>query len=75
MGYQKASDSVPHIWIIKSLELIGINYKAVYLTKNDIRHWKTSKRLHTEGKITETEDFEIQWNIARIFIVTITLLH
>jgi hypothetical protein len=38
MGYQKASDGVPHRWIIKSLELIGINYTTVSLTKKDIRH-------------------------------------
>ena len=38
---------MPHRWIIKSLELIGINYKTVFLTKKDIRHWKTSMRLRT----------------------------
>jgi hypothetical protein len=73
MDYQKASDSVPHRWIIKFLESIGINYKTASLTKKDRRHWKTSMRLHTEGKITETEDLEIRWNIARRFIVTTTL--
>jgi len=48
--YQKVSDSVPHRWIIKSLELIGINCKTVSLSKKDIRHWKTSMRLRTDNR-------------------------
>jgi hypothetical protein len=27
--YQKAFDNVPHSWIEKSIELIGVNYKIV----------------------------------------------
>ena len=30
IDYQKAFDRVPHSWIIKSLELIGINNKFIY---------------------------------------------
>ena len=29
IDYQKAFDRVPHSWIIKSLELIGINNKVI----------------------------------------------
>jgi len=29
IDYQKAFDRVPHRWIIKSLELIGINNKVI----------------------------------------------
>jgi hypothetical protein len=29
MDYQKAFDREPHSWIIKSLELIGINNKII----------------------------------------------
>ena len=31
--YQKAFDRVPQIWIIKSLEIIGINTKVISFTK------------------------------------------
>jgi hypothetical protein len=31
--YQKAFDRVPHIWIIKFLEIIGINTKVISFTK------------------------------------------
>ena len=34
IAYQKAFDRVPHSWIIKSLELIGINNKVISFTKN-----------------------------------------
>jgi hypothetical protein len=33
IDYQKALDRVPHSWIIKSLELIGINNKVIAFTK------------------------------------------
>ena len=33
IDYQKAFDMVPHSWIIKSLELIGINNKVYYLLR------------------------------------------
>ena len=33
IDYQKAFDRVPHSWIIKSLELIGINNKVILFTK------------------------------------------
>jgi hypothetical protein len=31
IDYQKAFDRVPHSWIIKSLELIGINKKSCFI--------------------------------------------
>jgi len=33
IDYQRAFDRVPHSWIIKSLELIGINNKVILFTK------------------------------------------
>jgi len=47
-NYQKAFDTVPHSWIIKSLKLIGINNKMIFLTKEALSYWKTNMRLHTE---------------------------
>jgi hypothetical protein len=50
---------VPHSWKIESLELNGNNNKILYFTKKAISYWKTSMRLYTERKVTETEDLEI----------------
>ena len=59
VDYQKAFDSVPHSWIIRSLELVGINDKIISFLKKATIYWKTGMCLHAEGKITETEDLEI----------------
>jgi len=36
--HQKAFDSVPHSWIIKSLELIWINNKIISFTKKAMNY-------------------------------------
>ena len=59
----KAFDRVPHSWIIKSLELIGINNKVVSFTKKVMSYRRTRMRLHTENKLTETDDIKIQCGI------------
>jgi hypothetical protein len=61
--YQKAFDRAPHSWIIKSLELIGINTKIMQFTKKIVSYWKTRMHLHTENNLTETEEIEIQCGI------------
>jgi len=54
---------VPHKWIIKSLELIGINNKVISFTKKVMDYWRTHMRLHTENKLIETGDIKIQCGI------------
>jgi len=61
--YQRAFDRVPHSWIIKFLELIGINNKVISLTKKVMSYWKTHMRLHTENKLIEREGIKIQCEI------------
>ena len=63
IDYQKAFDSVPHSWIIKSFELIGISNIIISYTKKAMSYWKMSMHLHNEGKIIETEDLEIKCGI------------
>jgi hypothetical protein len=46
--YQKVLDSVLHSWLIRSLELIGINNKIISFTKKTLNDWKGSMRLYTE---------------------------
>ena len=62
IDYQKAFDRVPHSWIIKSLELIGISNKAIAFTK-DMTCWRTRMRLHAENELIETEVIKIQCGI------------
>ena len=63
MDYQKAFDRVPHSWIIKSLQLIGINNKVKSFTKKVMTYWKTCMCLHAKNKLTVTEDIKIQCGI------------
>jgi len=54
---------VPHSWIIKSLELIGINNKVIAFTNKAMTYSRTRTRLHTENELIETEDIKIQYGI------------
>jgi len=76
IDYQKAFDRVPHSWIIKSLELIGINNKVISFTKKVMNYWRTRMRLHTENKLIETEYIKnTMRNISRTLSITTTILH
>jgi len=63
IDYQKSFNRVPHSWIHKSLDLIGINNKVLTLTKNNMSYWRTHMRLHTENKLIETDDIKIKCGI------------
>jgi hypothetical protein len=63
IGYHKAFDRVPHSWIIKSLELIGINNKVISFVKKVMPHWRTCMCLHAEQKLIKTEDIKIECGI------------
>jgi hypothetical protein len=63
IDYQKALDKVPHSWIIKSLELTGINNKIISFTTKLMTYWRTRMRLHTENKLIGTEDIKLQRGI------------
>ena len=59
IDYQKAFDKVPHSWIIKSIELLGINGKVTAFTKKVMPNWKTRMHLHAENTVIEMEDIRI----------------
>ena len=75
IDYQKAFDRVPHSWIIKSLELIGINNKVIAFTKKATTYWRTRMRLHVENELIETRHKNTMWDISRRLTVTIAILH
>ena len=63
IDYQKAFDRVPHSWIIKSLQLIGINNKVIAFTKKTMTYWRTRMRLHAENELIEAEGIKLQRGI------------
>jgi hypothetical protein len=62
---QKAFDRVPHSWIIKSLELIGINNKVIAFTKKVMTYCRTRMRLLAENRLIKREDIKIQCGILQ----------
>jgi hypothetical protein len=60
IDYQKVFDMVPRSWIIKCLELMGINNKIISFTKKIMSRWRTRIRVHTENKLKEPEEVEVQ---------------
>jgi hypothetical protein len=73
--YQKAFGRVPYSWIIKSLELIGINNKVISFTKKIIPHWRTRMCLNAEQKLIQREDKNRMWNISGRLTITTAILH
>jgi hypothetical protein len=63
IDYQKAFGRAPRSWIIKSLEIIGINNKVIAFTKRATAYWRTRMRLHEENELIGTEDIKIPCGI------------
>jgi hypothetical protein len=53
IDYQKAFDSVPHSWIGKSIELIGVNNKIVKICKLSMEKWSTNLQLKTNQELMQ----------------------
>jgi hypothetical protein len=63
---QKAFDRVSHSWIIKFLELIGINNKVIAFNRKVMTYWRTCMRLHAENKLIDREDIKIKCGIFQV---------
>jgi hypothetical protein len=52
-----------HSWIIKSLELIGINNSIIFFTKKTTNYWKTSMGLQAKDKLIEnmTQKYNVEY--------------
>ncbi|XP_023711182.1 uncharacterized protein LOC111866445 [Cryptotermes secundus] len=47
IDYQKAFDRVPHSWIEKSMELVGVNDSIVKFCKHSMEKWNIKLQLRT----------------------------
>ena len=48
IDYKKAYDSVPHSWILKSLELMKVNRGIVRFLRESMKKWKTQLTINGE---------------------------
>ena len=53
IDYKKAFDSVPHEWILKSLDLFKVSPRIISFLKHNMENWKTRLLLtHENGTLT-----------------------
>jgi hypothetical protein len=72
--YQKAFDRVPHRWIIKSLEIIGINSKVIYEEVHELlenTYVPTCRKKADRYRRHKNK----MWNISRGFTITAVILY
>ena len=53
IDYQIAFDSVPHSWVEKSIELVGVNSKIVRFCKISMEKWNTRLILKTKQEVMQ----------------------
>jgi len=76
IDYQKAFESVPHSWVEKSIELVGVNSKIVRFCKLSMEKWNTRLILKKKtGSNAVTTHSDTKRNIPRGLSFAITLLH
>ena len=63
IDYRKAYDSVPHSWILKTLQMYRFNEKLFKFMETSMRNWKTTMKLsYNDGCIT-TDQIKIKRGI------------
>ena len=63
IDYRKAYDSVPHSWILKTLQMYRFNEKLIKFLRTSMSNWKTTMKLsYNDGCIT-TDQIKIKRGI------------
>jgi hypothetical protein len=73
IDYQKAFDSVPHIWIEKSIELLGLNNKIINFFKSSMEKWSTRLQLKTNQELWQSRLIKINRGIFQGIPITYEL--
>jgi len=63
IDYQKAFDRVPHSWVEKSIELVGVNSKIFRFCKLSIEKWNTRLILKTKQDVMQSQPIQIRRGI------------
>ena len=63
VDYKKAFDSVPHTWILKSLEIYKICPTITRFIANNMEAWKTTLRLYHKNGMLTSRSIEINSGI------------
>jgi hypothetical protein len=63
--YQKAFDSMPHSWVEKPIELVGVNSKIVRFCKSLMEKWNAALQLKTKQEVTQSQPIQIPRGILQ----------
>jgi len=63
IDYQKAFDSVPHSWVEKSIELVGVNSKIVRFCKLSMEKWNKRLILKTKQEVMQSQPNQVRRRI------------
>ena len=63
IDYKKAFDSVPHEWILRSLELFKVSPRVVGFLKHNMKNWKTQLTLTHESGTLMSDNINIKRGI------------
>ena len=65
LDYKKAFDSIPHSWLLKSLELAKVPPEIIKAIRTLTETWATSAQLQTESELIETEEIKYECDILQ----------
>ena len=60
IDYQKAYDSVPHTWLVKSLRIYGIEPKIINFLSTMMQKWSTIIHIRGQKEAVRTEPITIK---------------
>jgi hypothetical protein len=65
IDYQKAFDTVPHSWVEKSIELLGVNNKIINFCKSSMEKWRTRLQLKTNQELLQSRLIKMNRGISQ----------
>ena len=65
IDYKKAFDSIPHDWLIKSLEIHGFDDIVINFFKKGMEKWKTNLHISTGNKEITSDEIKINSGILQ----------
>ena len=81
LDYKKAFDSIPHAWIIKSLQLAKIPDMIIEAIRMLMIKWRTKLHLYAESKTIESSFIDYMRGILQgdllsliLFVLSVNLL-
>ncbi len=74
IDYKKASDSMPHSWIEKTLKIYRVCPTTIKFITESTKTWKTTLNIHhADGSLT-SRLINKKWNLPRGLTITSTIL-